>query len=126
MAARTAGRIVIPKNTTELLILAKKIYDKHLADGATSPLKAMKDYNWSIDGPKVTPCITNHNSAEDATKKAEQFYRQRDIDLPVIKLIVQNSAAVLKSIYAKNPKILGDYGFVVDDSKAVKAPKPKV
>jgi hypothetical protein len=43
--------------------------------------------------------------------------------LPAVKAIVQNSAQVLKSIYAKNPKVLGEYGFVVDDSKQVKKPK---
>jgi len=60
---------------------------------------------------------------KDIYKKGEQFYRQRDVDLPQIKSIVQNSAAVLKSIYAKNPKVLGDYGLVVDDTPKVKNPK---
>ena len=55
-------------------------------------------------------------------KKAEQYYRERDKDLPAIKAIIQNSAALLKSINAKNPKVLGDYGFIVDDTKRVKKP----
>ena len=71
----------------------------------------------------MAPCKSNHEKAEEAAKQAEQFYRQRDIDLPAVKAIVQNSAQVLKSIYAKNPKVLGEYGFVVDDSKQVKKPK---
>ena len=116
MATRTQGRINIPTNTTELLELAKKINDKHIADGETSPLKAMQDYDWSTEGPKITTCKKNHDDAEEAARKAEQHYRQRDIDLPAIKDIVRNSAALLKSIYAKNPKILGDYGFQVNDS----------
>ena len=123
MATRTAGRIVLPKNPAELLDLAKKIYDKHVADGAASPLNAQQDFNWSTEGPKVLPCKTNHIAAEQAAKLAEQMYRQRDVDLPAIKAIVQNSAQVLKSIYAKNPKTLGDYGFIVDDSKQTKTPK---
>lgn len=123
MPARTSGRIVIPTNPSDLLILAQKIYDKHIADGATSPLNAMNDYNWATEGPKVAPCKQNNDDAEAAAKKAEQFYRQRDVDLPSVKAIVQNSAAVLKSIYAKNPKVLGDYGLVVDDTPKVKKPK---
>lgn len=123
MPARTSGRIVIPTNPSDLLILAQKIYDKHVADGATSPLNAMSDYNWATEGPKVVPCKKNNDDAEAAAKKAEQFYRQRDVDLPQIKSIVQNSAAVLKSIYAKNPKVLGDYGLVVDDTPKFKKPK---
>jgi hypothetical protein len=122
MPPRTSGRIVIPTNVTELLTLAQKIYDKHQADGTASPLNAMQDYNWVQDGPKVVPCQKNHQDAEAAAKKAEELYRQRDIDLPAIKSIVQNSAKVLKSIYAKNPKVLGDYGFVVDDTKKPKKP----
>lgn len=123
MPARTSGRIVIPTNPSDLLILAQKIYDKHVADGATSPLNAMSDYNWATEGPKVATCKQNNDDAEAAAKKAEQFYRQRDLDLPSVKAIVQNSAAVLKSIYAKNPKVLGDYGLVVDDTPKVKKPK---
>lgn len=123
MAARTTGRIIIPKNATGLLTLAQKIYDKHLADGAASPLNAMSDYSWATEGPKLAPCKQNNDDAEAAAKKAEQFYRQRDLDLPQVKAIVQNSAAVLKSIYAKNPKVLGDYGLVIDDTPKAKKPK---
>jgi len=123
MSARTNGRIVLPKNPAELLDLASKIYQKHESDGANSPLNAQQDFNWAVEGPKVAPCKNYHEKAETAAKQAEQFYRQRDIDLPAVKAIVQNSAQVLKSIYAKNPKVLGEYGFVVDDSKTVKKPK---
>ena len=126
MATRTSGRIVIPRNPADLLALAKKIYEKHQADGAASPLNAMQDYSWATDGPKVAPCTQNHTQAEFHTKKAEEFYRDRDIDYPTIKAIVQNSASVLKGIYAKNPKKLGDYGFVVNDSPAAKKTPPTV
>lgn len=53
------------------------------------------------------------------------MYRACDVDVPAIRAIVQNSAQVLKGIYAKNPKVLGEYGFVVDDSKQVKKDDPK-
>jgi hypothetical protein len=125
MATRTQGRITIPTKPAELLELAKKIHDKHIADGVDSPLNAMQDYDWTTEGPKIAPCKQNHDDAEEAARKAEQHYRQRDIDLPAIKDIVRNSAAVLKSIYAKNPKVLGDYGLEVNDSKP-SASKPAV
>ncbi|RAR74168.1 hypothetical protein [Flavobacterium aciduliphilum] len=123
MATRTTGRIILPKNPAELLELANKIYKKHQEDGATSPLNAQQDFSWATEGPKVIPCKTNHEKAEEASKQAEQYYRQRDIDLPAIRAIVQNSAQLLKSIYAKNPKVLGEYGLVVDDSKPTKKAK---
>jgi hypothetical protein len=117
MATRTQGRIVIPQGAADLLELAKKIHEKHQADGDNSPLNAMKDYDWKAEGPKIAPCKQNHDTAEEATRKAEQLYRQRDVDLPAIKNIVRNSAALLKTVYAKNPKILSDYGLQVYDSK---------
>lgn len=125
MATRTPGRIIIPKNTEELLILAGKIFSKHESDGAESPLNAQQDFSWKDEGPKIAPCLRNHEGADAAAKLAERLYRERDRDLPALRAIVQNSAQVLKGIYAKNPKMLGEYGFVVDDSKQVKKDKPK-
>lgn len=117
MSTRTSGRIIIPSHPADMLALAKKIYTKHEKDGEASPLNALQDRSWAHDGPKIEDCIMNHEAAEDAVKKAERHYRQRDVDLPAIKEIVRNSAALLKTMYAKNPKMLGEYGFEVDDSK---------
>jgi len=122
MATRTPGRIKVPTNVSELLVLADKIYAKHQADGAASPLNAQQDFSWAVEGPKIIPCKKAHDEAEEAARLAESYYKQRDNDLPAIKAIVQNSAQLLKSIYAKNPKVLGDYGFTVDDSKPTKKP----
>jgi hypothetical protein len=116
MASRTSGRIVIPSHPTDLLKLAEAILKKHQSDGAASALNAQQDFSWAVEGPKVAPCSTNNAEAEAAAKEAERLYRERDKDLAAIKAIVLNSAQLLKKIYAKNPKVLGDYGFVVDDS----------
>lgn len=124
MSTRTPGRIIIPKNPTELLQLANKIYQKHQADKEASPLNVQQDFSWNEEGPKVAPCLKNHEDAEEAAKLAERLYRARDRDLIAIRAIVQNSSQVLKNVYAKNPKVLGDYGFVIDDSKPVKKEKP--
>ena len=125
MATRTPGRIIIPSNPEELLVLAGKVLAKHEADGAASPLNAQQDFSWKEEGPKIEPCLRNHTDAETAAKTAERLYRDRDRDLPAIKAIVQNSAQLLKNVYSKNPKVLGDYGFVIDDTKQVKKEKPK-
>lgn len=126
MRNRTIGRVVIPRSPADLLALASKIYAKHISDGVASPLKAMVDFSWAEDGPKINPCLAKHVEAEEAAKKAEEAYRQRDVDIPAINAIVKNSAAVLKGIYAKNPKKMGEYGFTVDDSVQVKKVNPKV
>ena len=123
MARRTAGRVFIPHNPADLLALAKQIFEKHLADGLASPLNFQQDYNWALEGPKIVSCTINHVKAKEAIMRAEKHYGQRDVDLPAIRAIIQNSAQLLKSIYAKNPKILSGYGFTVDDSKQTKTPK---
>ena len=70
MPARTTGRIIIPTKPAELLTLAQKIYDKHLADGASSPLNAMSDFSWSVEGPKVAPCGKLYNCSATAAGKS--------------------------------------------------------
>ncbi|UAY53296.1 hypothetical protein [Ferruginibacter albus] len=126
MSTRTKGRIVYPRNAADMLALAKKMYEKHLADGNSSPLSVLQDYDWSVTGPTIAGCISNHEEAERLAKKAEELYKARDLAFPEISGIVKNSGSVLKGVYAKNPKKLGDYGLVVDDTpKIPKAKKPK-
>ena len=122
---RTKGRVVIPSNSKEALDTAAKIYAKHLADGAASPLNALADFNWVVVGPTVATALADHEGAVDFSAKAEKLYRQRDTALVDINGIVRSSAAVLKGIYAKNPKKLGDWGLQIDDTpKEKKVPKP--
>jgi hypothetical protein len=120
MTNRTSGRVIIPSNPEELLELASKVYKKHQDDGDASPLKVMQDNSWDVEGPKIENCLNNHEKAEEHARLAEQYYRERDKDLPFIRAVVQNSSTLLKSIHAKNPKILGNYGFEVDDTKQIK------
>ncbi len=108
-----------------MLDTAAKIYAKHLADGAASPLNSLSDFKWATVGPTVAITLTAHTDAVDFSSKAEKLYRQRDEALVDINAIVRSSAATLKGIFAKNPKQLGDWGLLIDDTpKAKKAPKP--
>ncbi len=123
---RTKGRFNIPQNPSDLLALAKKIATKHQADGANSVLRAAQDYNWDSLLAEISTCETHHIEAEKAARKAEEHYRERDKILTNIKEATRNAAALIKAIYAKNPKIAGDWGLSVDDSpKATKSVKPK-
>ena len=113
---RTNGRINVSHSPAELLELAAKVYGKHQADGESSPLNSLVDHDWSVTGPKIAPVLEIHKEAEALRKKMEVLYRERDMMLPEIEEIVRNSRNVLKSLHSKNPKRLGDWGFVVDDS----------
>lgn len=120
MGRRTSGRIEISANVTDGLALAKKVYEKHLADGARSILAELDGLDWAVIGPRIAPCLANHQEAEALSKKAEELYLKRDTDMAPIMEIVRASKNILKGKFTKNPKALGDWGYTVDDT-----PKPK-
>ena len=116
MAKQTKGRIKISASPREGLALAAKVYKKHLADGKDSLLNSLDGYDWSVSGPKIDPCLAKHEEAEELHKKAEEAYRVRDASLGEIVKIVRASKTILKGKYSKNPKMLGEWGFEVDDT----------
>lgn len=122
MAKLTKGRITISANPREGLALAKKVYEKHLADGAASPLGDLDGVSWAVSGPKIDPCLAKHEEAEKLSRQAEEAYRQRDAMLSEITDIVRVSKNLLKGKYSKNPKMLGDWGYQVDDTAPAKKP----
>jgi hypothetical protein len=121
--ARTKGRVVLTQNPKEHLDLAKKIYNKHVALGAASPLLLLEDVDWAVTGVKIDPTITAHTDAEFHKGEMEKNYVKRDQQLPEISKALKQSINLLKATYGTNPKKLTDWGVSVDD--APKAPKTK-
>jgi len=124
MGRTTKGRVIIPLNLEEQLDLATKVYQKHLSDGNTSILNNLDGLDWAKLGPEIANCLKIHEEAEDYKRKMEESYRNRDIIFSQLTQIVRASKSLLKASYSKNPKKLGDWGFVVDDtpkSKRIKA-----
>jgi len=108
------ARIIIPEEFLEKEKLVQDIKDKHTAMGVASPLTQF-DVAGAVT--KTTNARTAHNSAEEAAKQSEDFYEKRDnLIEPVIKE-VRRWAQLMKQIYKDNPHELGNWGFVVDDSK---------
>jgi len=119
------GSVAIKRSPEQLIKLGGGIFTKHQADGPASPLKALVDNNWEVTGPKIAGCLENHQKAEALKKQMELAYQERDKVLGELEEIVRNSAALLKSIYRKTPKKLGDWGFEVNDTTgAPKTPAP--
>ena len=122
----TKGRVVLSGNPVHSLDLAQLVYDKHQSDGAASLLLSLEEHDWAITGPKIAPCLAKHKEAEALSKAAEEAYRVRDAMLTEINAIVKDSKTLLKGKYVNNPKKLGEWGFVVDDTpKAKKKAAPK-
>ena len=116
MAKRTIGRVKFATSPKSILDIAAIMYAKHLAEGAASPLNLLSDEDWGDTGPKIAVTRQNHDTAETAKLQMEMAYRQRDITLPEVEQIVRTSIGLLKKVYSKNPKRLGEWGISVDDT----------
>ena len=122
--AKNNVRVEIPTNPTELLKLAKTVSDKHATDGKNSPLNGMTDFNWSDTQGFIAPAIAKDAEGADFKKKSEEAFGERDKNIKDIISSVKASRDVLLGNNKKNPKVLGDWGFTVIESVAVK-PKKK-
>lgn len=114
--ANTKPRVIIPKNPAQKLDLASRIYAKHISMEATSPLNALQNHTWAVNGPEVANAQTLNQQAEDFQRQAELAYRNRDILLAEIDESIKSTRDLLLGIYRDNPKELGQWGFEVDDS----------
>lgn len=99
---------------------AKKIYEKHKAEGAGSILSSMEGFNWESTGPKINFCLEKHKEAMSLIKMAEEIYRQRDAVLAEIVDITRVSKSILKNEFTCNPDVLGEWGIVLYDEEAAK------
>lgn len=126
MPAPTSGRVTLPTAPKEGFELAKKIFDKHKADGATSELKNLLDIDWTQLGPTVAKGQAAHVEAERLKGLMEEQYRQRDAVWATVQTANRDTASYLKGRYKKTPKALTAWGFGVDDTPpAKKVPKAK-
>ena len=124
MAAKTTVRIPVSKKPGEALALATLVFAKHQADGASSPLKAITE--WQTVGPTIAAAADTQTRIEAMEKQLEKLYETRDNLLPAILDVTQRSRTLLGSIYKKAPRTLGDWGYTVDDTpRAPAAAKPK-
>lgn len=122
-----SSRVDVPRNIEELLTLASKVYAKHQAEGAVSPLNLLRDYDWNVIGPNVTAALAKHEEAERLKREAEKAYEERNSLIGDIDGVVKASRDLLKAANAKNPKKIGEWGFEVNDTpKAAKAVAPAV
>ena len=117
-------RVNIPSNSALKLELAARIYAKHLAVGATSPLKALQNHNWDTNGPEVANALAYHQQAEELQRQANLIYRKRDLLLDEIDLSIKSTRDLLLGIFHDNPKELNQWGFDVSDTARSTPKKP--
>ena len=115
------ARVVISKSPDKLLALAKRVLDKHTADGASSPLNSLRDFSWAEHATKVAAAEALHIQAKELERQVEQLYQNRDALLAPVEQTVRSSARLLNGIYKKSPKTLGEWGFEVNDTPTKKS-----
>lgn len=119
--ANTKPRVVIPTTPSLKIDLAGKVFKKHTTMAAASLLKSLQTHTWEVNGPQVANALTYHQQAEDFARQAEEAYRKRDVLLAELDESIKASRDLLLGVYRDNPKILGEWGYEVDDSpKAAK------
>ncbi len=114
--ANSQYKVVIPTNPEKLLKLAEKVRNKHNLDGATSPLAAMSDYNWTDTSHDLDAALLLQTQIEEIRKESEKLTKDRDVLIANVKPSVTGSRDVLLGANKKNPKKLGDWGYEVNAS----------
>ena len=104
-------RIKIPSQQPRLLLdLAKRVHDKHQADGEGSLLKML---NWDDVRPIIEEALTAQQNAEWHRRKMLEAYQQRSLRLRPVVQILRDSRDILTGAHSKEMKVLGNWGFDV-------------
>jgi hypothetical protein len=102
--------------------LAKKVQQKHVADGENSPLKGL---NWVEDGPIIDQVLQDHERAESLKREMLETYQRRNLNLPIVLELVRNSRDILTGTFGKEIKKLGQWGYDVLEAKTESPPIAK-
>jgi hypothetical protein len=125
-----SGRIVYPTSFEDCSDMCNKFITKLNSYGAgKSPLQPFLVSN-NIDVVKMlsllTDAIKNNTLAITSSKAAENCTEQRNLLWKMANEHIHLIGDFLKSIYPNNPRALGEWGFVVDESTStVKARRVK-
>ena len=114
------ARVNIPTNPDALVALAKSISDKHVADGAGSPLAGL---NMADLATKTATADTQNQASKKAYRDAELATQNRDLALGAgkstqgtVNYYVAAARDLLLALNKGNEQKLGDWGFTVDQS----------
>jgi hypothetical protein len=113
-------RVPISKNAEKLLNLAELVTKKHLELGSKSPLIVLE---WDKQAENVAKALEFHKQAKEYQRLSEQAHEQRNILVAPLDDLLKQTRDLLKALYRAEPKKLGEFGFVVDESVRKKKTK---
>jgi hypothetical protein len=117
---RKIVRVNIPQNPTEAIRLMQSVNTRHTDLGDSSPLGGLK---WADLSPAVARAAEHDAKAKEIERELEKRYRERDKEMPLIIQGLRSARDVLLGVNADNPKVLGDFGYTVDDTARNRAAK---
>src|SRR5437867_13172155 len=106
-------RIEIPTNPSELAELAATIKAKNLSLGDASPVKNM---DWATNSPKIDKASAADKQANSLRTQSEEAAGERNSLLPDVTEFVRGCRDILQGLNRSNPRVLGSWGFEVNDS----------
>ena len=120
MPRPTSSRVDIPANPEAFLKLAAAIFAKHTADGKSSPLSQIKinEQTWADVGKLATAGLAEQGQIDDLERKLSELYTSRDKKTEKLKPFVTTTRDLLTALNKDNRKVLGQWGFTVQDSAA--------
>jgi hypothetical protein len=111
-------RVKIPTNRpASLLALAKRVQQKHLADGEESVLRIL---NWQEVNQAIDHATQAHEQAERLKREMLEAYQQRNLKADSIIGFLRNSRDILTGAYSKEMKTLGQWGYEVFEPSTTK------
>ncbi len=112
-------RVKIPTNNPAALVaLAKRVKEKHLADGDASALKPL---NWQALTTIIDEAAAYHDKAEQLKREMLESYQRRGLRLEGVISFLRNSRDILSGVHEKEMKSLGNWGYDVLDARSTKA-----
>ncbi|MFN0049205.1 MAG: hypothetical protein ACKVOU_08795 [Cytophagales bacterium] len=106
-------RVKLSSNPEDILNLAKLVAEKHTLQGPTSPLNAL-NLNFQISN--IDKALELHKQAKEYQRLSEQAHEQRDSLVAPLDDLLKQSRDLLKALYRHEPKMLGEFGFTVNDT----------
>lgn len=109
-------RVIIPRNADKAFALANRVLRKHSEDGDDSPLKVLKDHNWTDSAPLLQRAEELQAKVKQMERDLERKYKERDLAMAPVTATLRASRDILLSVHASNPRRLGEWGFEVNDT----------
>ena len=112
--ANNEFKVIIPRNTRDLIRLMKLIFKKHTLDGAASKIGNMEEMDWTAAGPKIDALSEKQDKVDELRRQAEKLQGEIDKEKEWMDEGTRATRDVLQGHYRSNPKALGDYGYIVN------------